>query len=154
MNNCVLISDSQTGSIYCYNNTYDIDNNWWGQNNPNFSVLTNNILPNNWRLMTLSAIDMNSSYDIKVSLNKLTDDTIIDSDLLNRNVHFSTDNGILGFESMNISSSVINSFIGNLNDLTVRIDDEELGVYDKTRPYLDILNTAAYINDTVSLVVV
>ena len=153
LNNCVLINNNQLNSIYCYNSTYNLDKNWWGKNNPDFSVVTNGLLPNNWRVMRIDVNDTNSPFAINVSLNRLTDDSIINSDLITRTVLFSTSSGELSFESSDISSNVINLFEGDLDDLLVRIDNEELRVYDKINPYIEILNTAAYIDDSAPIIV-
>lgn len=153
INNCVLICDGEVSSVYCHNGTCNLDNNWWGQNNPNFAVLTNNLLPNNWRLMTLNALYDDSTYTIEVSLNRLTDNTITNHDLIGRTAEFTANNGDLEFETLKVSSSAANTFTGNPDDLTVRIDREEMGVNDKIRPYLNILNSAAYINDTTPIIV-
>ena len=109
LNNCVLINDNQLNSIYCYNSTYNLDNNWWVKNNPDFSVVTNDLLPNNWRLMTVDVSNSNSPYEVNVSLNRLTDNSLINSDLIARTVMFITSNGNVSFESSEISSSVSSS---------------------------------------------
>ena len=152
VNNNVILNSKNTKSIYCYNSTFNLDENWWGTNTPNFNVITNNLLPNSWRLMTIDTND-NSPYIINVSLNQLTNSKTTSKNLFNRTVFFESDNGIFEFEDADITNEVINTYSGNLNYVSITIDNQTLGIYDKIEPYINVNDISAKINDNVSFIV-
>ena len=151
--NNAIINSEHSNSIYCYNTSYLLDNNWWGVNNPDFSLLTNNLLPNNWRLMTVNSESEDTEYRITVSINNLTGSMILNKDLFNRTVYFTSNNGSLAFEKSSINSNVSNTFTGNLDDLYVRIDNQIIGINEKITPYLSIANVSGVIDENTSIVV-
>ena len=152
VNNNVILNSKNTKSIYCYNTTSNLDENWWGTNTPNFNLITNNLLPNSWRLMTINT-DGNSPCIINVSLNQLTNSKATSKNLFNRTVLFESNAGTFEFENAPISKEVINTYTGDLTVVSITIDNQTLGVYDKMEPYLHINDISAKINDNVSFVV-
>ena len=132
IDNDAIINSEHSNSIYCYNSSYMLDNNW--------------------RLMTINSEPDNRAYSITVSINHLSDSMILDKDLFNRTVYFTTNNGSLTFEST-INSNVSTRFIGNLNDLYVRIDNQIMRINEKVTPYLSIANVSAVIDENISITV-
>lgn len=53
-NNVILSADNLLTAI---DGVYDLSENWWSVNNPDFDTLTGSILPTNWRLMDLEYVD-------------------------------------------------------------------------------------------------
>ncbi len=150
--NNVILDSGNSRSIYCYNSSYNLNNNWWGRNSPDFSMLTN-VFPGNWRLMTLSSINDNSPYTIRVSLSNLTDSSVTAEKLFNRTVYFNSDKGSFGLNTANITSNVSNTYTGNLSGVSVRIDDEELGLDDKIVPFMHMNDVNVKINDNVTFLI-
>ncbi|WP_323736891.1 Ig-like domain repeat protein [Methanosphaera sp. ISO3-F5] len=150
--NNVILDSGNSRSIYCYNSSYNLNNNWWGRNSPDFSTLTN-VFPGNWRLMTLSSINDNSPYTIRVSLSNLTDSSVTAEKLFNRTVYLNSDNGSFGLNTANITSNVSNTYTGNLSGVSVRIDDEELGLDDKIVPFMHMNDVNVKINDNVTFLI-
>ena len=151
INNCVILNENNESSIYCYNSKYVLDENWWGINNPNFALLTNNILPNNWRILIAENHENNLTKEINVSLNHLSNSQTISKDLINRTVYFTTTSANLEFESSNITTSINNRYYGNLEDTFVRVDNQIMRVGDKITPYLSLNNVSSNINKSAEI---
>lgn len=150
VNNNIILSPDNVNSIYCYNVSYNLNKNWWGVNDPDFNILTNNILPNNWRLLTIDYDENESYYNVKVSLSKLSDSTTTDDEVFNTTVHLIIDNS--EYENLTINSSIIKEYHGNLSNLIIRVDGQEMKVTDKISPYLYLSNLVAKVNENTSII--
>ena len=144
--NSVILNKDYSNSIFCDNSSYILDNNWWGINNPDFSLLTNNLLPNNWRVMTVEGEVNNDVSIINVSLNRLTDGKTADKELFNRKISYLANDSVLNFENNTITSTCRNNYYGNLDDVVVKIDNQSSKIGDKITPYININPNSLYNN--------
>ncbi|MBQ6218502.1 MAG: hypothetical protein IJJ47_02105 [Methanosphaera sp.] len=151
VNNNIILSQDNVNSIYCYNVSYNLNKNWWGVNDPDFNILTNNIMPNNWRLLTIVYDENEQYYNINVSLSKLSDSNTAVEELFNTTVQFIT--GTSESENITFNHSIIRDYHGNLSNLIIRVDGQEMRVNDKINPYLYLSNLAAKINENTSIII-
>ena len=151
-NSIVLDSNNKT-SIYCYNDSYVLDGNWWGVNNPRFEILTNGIMPNNWRLLKVNSTKSGAKYRLNVSINGLSDSTVTKCELMDRNIYFESSGGTFNIYSSTISSSIYNEYSGLLDDAMIIVDNEVLSPSTKTIPYLYVRDISTKINDNTTITV-
>lgn len=145
----------EAGSVYSFNNTLiitksallrnnlnesrvvafstkscNLDENWWGINNPNFANITNNIIPSNWILMTFTNTSNNT---VKVSLNDLSNNKISNNTII-RNVTFTPTSANYTNNSMIIINNATSTV--NITDITLyaQIDDQILSLNSKITP--------------------
>lgn len=133
--NSILTSslDSQNIFFSKYENEYNLDQNWWGSNNPDFKVITNNLLPNNW-------------IQLNVENKKLQNKSIqLTTTLINRNttytmpqntLKFITKNGRFARYTTQINNSNINYYTGNINDCIITLNNEKINITHKIEPIL------------------
>ena len=131
----------------------NLDNNWWSTNSPDFNIITNNIIPNTWRLMTLTNTTNSNTNTIKVSLNKLSDQTTTTLTLPARTAKFTADTGTFNKTSMSITSTVTNTYTGNSKNIKVTIDNQQLTLNTKIEPYLSVNNITSYSSEKVSFII-
>ena len=148
LENNVMLMDNCSQSVYCYNCSCSLNNNWWGRNNPDFNVITGGIIPENWRLMTVTCDNLKN---INVSLNRLSDSGTIADDLPERKVSFICDN--LEVYKAGITGSITYDNSANNGDVTVNIDEEFMGLNDKITPYLNINSVTTCLNDNVTFII-
>ncbi len=148
--NNVILNKNDKNSFYCYDSSYNLNNNWWGINNPDFNLLTNNIMPENWRLMMISSENLSSHYNIKVSLKQLSNSGTTDNELYKRRIVFSNNIGQI-IETNEISNNVSYMYHGNLEELSVTIDNQKMQINDKLLPYLHLSNITTQINQNVTI---
>ncbi|MBE6486981.1 MAG: hypothetical protein E7Z85_09105, partial [Methanosphaera stadtmanae] len=135
------------------NYNYNIDENWWSTNTPNFNVITNGLIPNSWRLMTITNKTNGNINQITVSINKLSNSTIVTDSLPARTVKFMADQGSFSNSSLSISSTLTNNYIGNSTNIRVYIDYQGLTINKKLDPYLSFNNVTSYVGNTVQFIV-
>ncbi len=153
VNNCVILDSNNKTSVYCYDVTGNLDENWWGVNNPQFETLTNGIMPNNWRLLKVTSTRNADKYKLNVSLNSLSDSTITDNELIDRKIGFETESGVYTLNSSTINSSIVNVYEGSLDDAYVIMDKERLTLSDKINAYLYVKDISTKINDNTSIII-
>ena len=165
-----------TNDIYTYNNTvtlnnnaivnrnldeayvtlispksYNIDENWWGINNPDFDKITCGRIPNSWRLMTFNTLGiLNNTTQVQVSLRRLSNSTNSTSNIPNRIVTFNATNATLKTKTAKISSVLTNTFTGNGSVYAV-IDNQQLQLDSKITPSLLLSNYTASVGDKINI---
>ena len=153
VDNNVILTSEHYRTLYCYNTSYNINNNWWGTNNPNFYHITNNILPDNWRLMTLNTISDNSPYRINISLNQLSDSKTTTKKLPERIVELESDDGTFQYNTNIINNNLLVNYTGNINKAQITIDNQTLTLNEKIKAYLHVSDVSAKINDEANLII-
>ena len=118
----------------------DINENWWSVNAPNFNVITDGIVPESWRLMTVTNKTSANTQQITVSLNNLSNGSQTTKTLPSRNAKFTADNGNFTKTSLSITGSVTNIYTGSSTNVKVKIDNQEVKIYTKRDAYLSINN--------------
>ncbi|RAP44971.1 MAG: hypothetical protein BZ135_07035 [Methanosphaera sp. rholeuAM6] len=149
LTNNAILNKVKSRLIYLFNTTYDFDYNWWGCNNPDFSILLDGVLPCNWRLMTVDVPEMGK---LRVCINKLSNSGTATYDLYERGVNFST-SATLEYYDAWITSTLVNGYSGLLDDLRVKIDNQSVGLNEKLSPYLNVANVFTHVNDTTDITV-
>ena len=144
-NNVILSADNLLTAI---DGVYDLSENWWSVNNPDFDTLTGSILPTNWRLMDLEYVD----NTVTVSLDKLSDSSISKNSLFNRIVSFTTILGVVNNQLI-INKTVNYTYSSNLDDLTVQIDNQLMRLTDKIRAYIYTKSISTKIDDNVTMII-
>lgn len=124
-----LFSDNLTNMFYSiYNRNYDINNNWWGSNNPNFKILTNNILPKNWITLKISNKTLtNNTQQITIKLQKENPQEV----MAECEVNFITNTGNFAQKTMKIKDTITNYYNGNINDCIIKLDHEKINITQK-----------------------
>lgn len=118
----------------------DIDENWWSTNAPNFDVITDGIVPDSWRLMTVTNKTSTNTQKITVSLNNLSNGLQSTKALPTRSAKFTADYGNFTKTSVSITGSITNNYTGSSTNITVKIDNQEVKIYTKRDAYLSINN--------------
>ena len=139
LNDNIILSSNNENIIYINNSSYNLDSNWWGINNPNFTVVTNNITPNNWRILTLSCNQSNTYLNLyNLSLNTLNTLNTTTTYLPTRklNIISETYNDSATFN--NSIDIVLNSIITNV---TFNVDNQNLSFINKVEPTIIINNS-------------
>ena len=130
-----------------------IDHNWWSTNTPNFNVITDGFVPNNWRLMTVTNKTSGNTNQITVNINKLSDSTTVSSNLVSRTATFTANNGTFNKTSMTIKNNITNTYTGN-GIVKVKIDYQELTVNTKIEAYMSLNNITSTVGSTVKFHIV
>ncbi len=131
----------------------NLDENWWGQNNPNFTNITKGITPDTWIVMTFTnTTSINkTNIGVKVTLNTLnTGETTTDL-IPERNVTFTTTAGTFTNNSLPITSVVNNTYTGTTKDIYATIDNQTLKLSDKITPTITTQNIQTYNNSTITI---
>lgn len=78
LTNNVIISNTNKNLIsFDDSSIYNINDNWWGVNNPDFKIVTNNIVPETWYVMQVTNTITNNTRKIKITLNTLNTGKVI-----------------------------------------------------------------------------
>lgn len=125
----------------------NLDNNWWGVNNPDFNRITDGIKPDTWLLMRLYN-NTNSSVD--VTLNELSNGSTLNTSI-KRLVRFKLLDSNNTISSFNIINSVNRKYSCDESQLLVCIDDEVMNLYSKITPLLLSSNITAKKNSNISI---
>ncbi|MEE3323703.1 MAG: Ig-like domain repeat protein [Methanosphaera sp.] len=132
---------------------YDLNENWWSSNTPDFNVITNGIIPNSWRLMTITNKTSGNTNIITVSLNKLSNSSTVSYSIPSRTAKFTANNGSFTKSSMSIANTISNNYTGSSNTIKVTIDNQELTVNKKLDAYLTINNITSSVGNKVKFVI-
>ncbi|RAP50546.1 MAG: hypothetical protein BZ136_01155 [Methanosphaera sp. rholeuAM74] len=129
--NAIVDSDELTQQVYINNATRkDINNNWWGQNVPDYTIQTNNITPDTWIQV---AYTKNST---KTRLYyQLTNSTNYTSQLPKRNTN---------------TNKTIPCTISNTN-ATIKVDNQTIDTSKKLEAYIYMPDVATRANTTITL---
>ena len=128
-----------------YGDGYSFDNNWWGSNSPQFNIITESFVPDNWIYFKLTK----SSNLLNLSANLLYDN--LSDSIPARNVTFTSKNAVIKDNVTSITSSISNSYNGNVDDVIVKIDNEELTLDKKLDVNMIINDVIANVGDTVTI---
>ena len=137
--------------------TTNLNNNWWGSNNPDFNTLIDVNRPETWIIMNFTTQDTinltnNGNIQLETTLNTLFNKTsgnftIINNSLPTRTVYYTTNDGTLNKIEDNITQTTNNTLTytyGNINTIiTATIDNQTLKL---TIPNINLNFT--YINNT------
>ncbi|WP_292474971.1 C1 family peptidase, partial [Methanosphaera sp.] len=132
---------------------YNLNENWWSSNTPDFNVITNGIIPTSWRLMTLTNKTNGNTNVITVSLNKLSNSSTVSYSIPSRTAKFTANNGSFSQSSMAIVDTISNNYVGNSNNIKVTIDNQELTVNMKLDAYLSINNITTTLGSKVNFTI-
>ncbi len=134
-----------------YNN--NLNENWWSTNAPDFNVITNGIIPDNWRLMTLSNKTTSNTNQITVSLNALSDSSQTTKTLISRTAKFTADSGNFTKTYVSLTTSATNNYTGSSTNIKVKIDNQELTINTKLGAYLAINNVTTSAGSSVKFII-
>jgi len=150
INDNAFISTNNNNWVYldanCKNN---LKNNWWSTNTPDFNVITNGIIPANWRLMKVANQTSSNTKELIVSINTLSDSTITTNILPARQVTYTADTGNFTKTTQQITKTVTNTYTGNSNNIKVKIDNQQVTINTKTETILSINNITAEKSSTI-----
>ena len=120
---------------------YNINLNWWGTNAPNFNILTEGIVPDNWRLLKVTSTYKNTYYQLTVSLNSLSDSTTTNTNLFSRVASFTASSGSFTRNTMDITNTLNNNYMGTaVSTVQVSVDNQVVRVGTSTEPFLSLNN--------------
>jgi len=121
-----------------YNNT-SIDNNWWGSNCPNYQIITDGNIPNNWIYYNLTRNNSNTHIDAYLlNSSRITKMPTVQATIANQN------------QTINITpKTIINNTTSN--NISILIDEQELKENMKLDAYLQVLPITANVNDTITI---
>ena len=164
------------GSIYTYNNTvvvtdnailgnnrnkslinlispksYNLNDNWWGVNNPDFTSITYGIIPDRWRIMTFKSLNKSGNItQMQVSVKRLSNGAISSINLPARTVTFKVTGATIAKKSASITSDVNNTMNGTGN-VSAKIDNQEMLLDSKITPLLYVSNYTVFAGDKLNI---
>ena len=147
INNNVIFENTYSNNLINSEDDYqiDINDNWWGLNNPNFAVITNNINCDRWVMMRVTG----NLSTINVSLNTLSDGNSYNG-IPSRVASITTQNGtfiknitVKGYKLTEISNQTV----------MVKIDNQILYTNQKLTPYVYSDNITSQPSKTISIVI-
>ena len=148
-NSCLVDNPSNASLVHImYPKNYLIDDNWWGQNNPDFYKVTGGYIPDTWVLMTFRNYTSNvdGQLNLSVSINQLSSQNTLQSPIPTRKVIFSSDNGIFTQDVMDITTNVSNLYDGN-STVYASIDNQQMQLNAKVIPTILIENYTTSLNN-------
>ena len=125
----------------------DLNNNWWGLNNPDFNQITDGKIPDTWLLMRLYK---NTNSSVNVTLNQLSNGSTINMSI-KRLAKFKSKDTNTTLSSFNIINIVNKQYTCNESQLLVCIDNEVMDLYSKITPLLLSSNITAKKNANISI---
>lgn len=134
----ILVDGNTSSNVYMYLvKSYDLDENWWAVNNPQFNIVTNGVIPDNWALMTFTntTSTLDESYNIMVSLDRLSNSQTITGSLPQTTLTFMADNGTFDVTVVNFTDKYINTYIGDAIP-TATVNNQSMMLNDKIVPLL------------------
>ena len=151
--NSVLVSNNKTMNLLTITNplTADINKNWWGENTPDFNILTNNIIPKQWRVLRSSYSVSNNVTTVTLSANVLNDLTIYNTSMPSRVVEYSSTNGSFKYKSTTLKNTVSNVYTGNISNAVIILDNQVLKLNTKEVPYIYYSNVTLLQNQKAQL---
>ena len=139
LNDNIILSSNNENIIYINNSSYNLDSNWWGINNPNFTVVTNNITPNNWRILTLSCNQSNTYLNLyNLSLNTLNTLNTTTTYLPTRKLNIISETYN---DSATFNNSIYIVLTSIITNVTFNVDNQNLSFINKVEPTIIINNS-------------
>ena len=151
----LLTDESNSSAIYLKNvKSYDINENWWAVNNPDFKKLTGGVIPDSWILMTFTntTSTLNPSYEIQVSLNDLSNSSSLSGVLPETIVIFTSDDGTFNYTTANMTDHATNTYTGN-STVYASIDNQVMQLNSKINPILYAENITVKNTSSVNLTI-
>jgi len=131
--------------------SYNINDNWWGINNPDFASITLGLMPDRWRLMTFKSLSTSGNItQIQVSLKRLSNGATSSVNLPARIVTFKATGATLTKKSASITSEVNNTLNGTGN-VSAMIDNQEMLLDSKIIPLLYVSNYTVFAGDNLNI---
>ena len=134
VNNCALINNtaSEGSEIYIEDSNLNLNNNWWGSNNPDWNKLIGEYVPGVYAVLNLTANPLEISYDkiSEITTKFVWNGTNTDATNLlpKRNVKLSS-NGNLTETEVDVGLiSEFSAFIKDIYYVNATVDNEMLGV--------------------------
>ena len=149
-----VFTDLQTNTLYLTKTMHNnINYNWWSKNSPNFDIVTNGIIPDNWRLLKLSDASNANTIQLQVSINTLSDNNIVTIPLPARTVTFKADSGSFDYITSTITGTVDNTYTGTSSNINITVDNQIVNLGEKIEPYLSINNVSAIKGENVTFLI-
>ena len=123
----------------------NLDNNWWGVNNPDFKQVTDGFIPDTWILMRLYK---GANDTVNVTLNELSNAKKVNTSI-QRLVYFRIKENNKTISSFNVKNNVTKKYNCNESQLLVVIDNEVMNLSSKITPLLLSDDIIAKKNSTV-----
>ena len=128
-----------------YSNQVVLDDNWWGSSSPDFKTITNKIIPDTWIYYKVS----NTSNEIKINAYKLLDEEI--NSIPPRKVSLECEDASLEDNESTITDNLTIKYTGDLSNLRVKIDNEELRLNEKLDAIIIVDDIMADVNDNINI---
>ena len=147
INSNVILENTYSNNLITSEDDYqiDINDNWWGLNNPNFAVITNNINCDRWMMMRVTG----NLSTINISLNTLSDGSSYKG-IPSRIATVTTQNGTF-IKNITVKTYRLTE-ISN-QTVIVKIDNQTLYTNQKLTPYLYSDNITSQPSKTISIVI-
>ncbi|RAP51826.1 MAG: hypothetical protein BZ137_09615, partial [Methanosphaera sp. rholeuAM130] len=133
------------------NASINIDNNWWGQNNPNYGVITNGLIPKTWIIMNLTNTTTSTNpINLKVSLNTLNNQKEFKGNIPQRIVKFTAKDGVFNINQSSINKTLTNTYTGT-SPVYAAIDNEKIRLNSKDEVWMSVDNIKTKSNRTITI---
>ncbi len=139
-NNAFVSTSKNSWVIINPNYYYNMDENWWSTNTPDFYMITDNVIPDSWRIMTVTNKTNGNTNTITVQINKLSNSSTTANAMKARTVKYTADTGSFNETTQKITDAVTNTYTGNSTNVKVTVDNQQLTVNTKPNIYLSINN--------------
>ena len=134
------------------NASVNLDENWWGCNNPNYGVLTAGFIPDNWIIMNFTNTSSLNPINLKVSLNRLNDNKQFNGNIPQRLVQFAAKTGNFKFNQSMITKTLTNTYNGT-DIVYATIDNEKLQLNAKQELWMSVADVKTVANKTVTITI-
>jgi len=133
------------------NASINLDNNWWGLNNPNFAVVTGGVIPESWIVMDLvNTTTQTNLVKLEVTLNTLNNGKGFSGDIPERLVKFTSNSGSFDVDQAVINNSLANTYYGT-GRVYASIDNEKLELNHKKEVWLSVNNVKTSANKNITI---
>ena len=134
VNNCALVNNTASGNseIYIDAGSFDLNNNWWGSNNPDWAKILGGYVPEVYAVLNLTANPCEISYD---KISNITTKFVwngTNNDATNllpkRNVKLLSKGNLTETEGDVGLTSIFSAFIKDIYYVNATVDNETLEV--------------------------
>ena len=149
LSNNAIISNQQKNTIYLDKTSQnDIDNNWWGLNNPNFTITINNKTPEKWIQAIFTNQTTNNQNKLTFTLNQINTGEQYSNIIPKRTIKLKIGNTT---KNLNLKNSTTYIYNGTEENITATIDNQNIPINTKLEPYFTTKNITAKAGDTINL---
>ena len=134
VNNCALVNNTASGNseIYIDAGSFDLNNNWWGSNNPDWAKILGGYVPEVYAVLNLTANPCEISYDeiSNITTKFVWNGTNTDATNLlpKRNVKLLSKGNLTETEGDVGLTSIFSAFIKDIYYVNATVDNETLEV--------------------------